>query len=324
MVDEITVKSLRDLALAIMAGLMMLLGLWIALFAAGWIRWLPWLMFLLSTASLVILLVMRLAQRRWVRVKSANRATQYTHSPNRARPLYAEADPAIIELAVLQYELFDADEPAIFTGFLDQPLLVQTGAQPAAGFNTPGQVIENAVLAYIKQVEERHQGQITTNVRIMRGSLTISLAFLSVYGFLAQYHDFVESLAMLRQQMQGLMHQVNSWYYNENGREICVRSDVQLKSPADARQSQAATPVDYVGAGPPFGVSTTVTPAHNDIRIHVANSALVNWLTLLLGVLLLAQSLLVAFYLLCVGDNDAPICAALFEQFKQWSEYVIH
>ncbi|MEZ4710760.1 MAG: hypothetical protein R3A44_26415 [Caldilineaceae bacterium] len=319
-------KSQRDLVLAVTAGHMVLLGLWVAFIAAGWAGKVLWFMPLLSAASLAVLLITLWARRRW-RAKSPSPHVQHRFAANDMRPENpAPANSAVIELANLRYEIFDADEPALFADFLDQPLLVKVGAQPG-GYDTPGQVIENAIWSYVQQLEAACRGQVTANLRIARGSLTISLAFLSVYGFLAQYHDFVESLTMLRRQMQGLMRQVNSWYLMESGRELRVRSDIQLKSPAEARQqvAKAAIKDAAVGDGFPLGITTTVTPAHNDIRIHVANSGLISWLlALLLGVSVVIQILIGVIYVTCLRDVSTTSCTELLGQILKWFGDFVH
>lgn len=318
-------KALRDFALAVMATLMVLLGLWIGLFAAGWLAWLPYLLPLLSAISLSILVTLLWAQRRWVRIEDPMPYVQQEPVGVDSSPHPAPADDEmIVELAALRYELSDMAEPTQFANFLDRPLLVKPNAPPNTAYATPAQVVEETILAYVKAMEAACGGRVTSSVSITRGSLTISLAFLSVYGFLAQYHDFVESLSLLRLQIQGLMQQVNHWYYGESGREVQVRSHVQLTSPAAARQQAAKAALAGATNGIPFGVSTTVTPAHNDIRIHVATGSLVNGLlTLLLGVLIVFQLLVLIAYLTCLGRNGAAICVDLAAQFAPWFDHFV-
>ena len=305
-----------------MAITMVTLGLWIVLFTAGWVDRLPWVLRLLSTGSLCILLILIATQRRWTHSQSRRASPAAAKSGrNGWSPAHDRAnDSRIIQLAAIRYEITDSEEPDTLVAFLDQPLLMRQG--------TPGQVLENAILAYVKQLESACQGQVTTSVSITRGSLTIALSFVSAYGFIAQYHDFVESLTLLRRQIQSLLHQTSGWYLTARGRELQVKSDVQIESPAAAllrspgavqRSRQADESAE------PLQINNSVTPAHNDIRIHVATSSLPGWLlTALLAVAMLAQLCIGVTYLAWANTATRAECTEQLGHIMEWLGQIAH
>jgi hypothetical protein len=201
----------------------------------------------------------------------------------RARRANAQRSPPL-RLAHLHYRLDDPRDPQAFNGFLDQLLLIAQ-ANPADGhYHTPIQLIEQAVVRAVRELEQRHQGRVTVEVKLSRSSLTLGLTFLAAYEFLAQYHDFVESVRLIQQQLRRVIGDASRWYYLLMERELQVETDVAIESSETLAAQRAALEASEAASGaanpPPVSSNT------NEVRIHIyppsLGGSLVNWLILIL------------------------------------------
>jgi hypothetical protein len=221
-----------------------------------------------------------------------------------------------VRLARLQVKLDDLHAPRSFEQFLVQPLLLVGDPQSGGVYQTPLQVMERELLGYVRQLEHTHRGRMTVDIRLKRNSLTIALTFLAAYEFLAQYHDFVESIRLIRRQIQGMTQNATHWYDQATGRKLTVQANLMMDAHAPnkrpAHRKRAATYASrFEKAAPPA--------AHSEVRINIYGfsfPALLLTCLVALFVFLLGAGLVAA--LGCSAFADQNACARLVQEMMSW------
>jgi hypothetical protein len=227
----------------------------------------------------------------------------------------AHAGGRQVRLARLHCKLDDPYDPRSFQQFLVQPLLLAGDLRAGGTYQTPLEVIERELLGYVRQLEHTHHGRMAVDIRWKRNSLTIVLTFLTAYEFLAQYHDFVESIRLIRRQIQGLAQNARRWYHQATGRNLAVQADLimdaRTPTTSPARRSQSATYASrFARAMPPA--------AHSEVRVNIYGfsfPALLNCLVLLF-VFLLGTVLAAVVGCSVFGDHDG--CMQLTQEIASW------
>jgi hypothetical protein len=221
-----------------------------------------------------------------------------------------------VHLARLQVKLDDPHAPRSFEQFLAQPLLLVSDPQSGGIYQTPLQVMERELLGYVRQLEHTHHGRMTVDIRLKRNSLTIALTFLAAYEFLAQYHDFAESIRLIRRQIQGMTQNATRWYEQATGRKLTVQSnlimDAHSPNKRSARRARAATYASRFEKAAP-------TAAHSEVRVNIYGfsfPALLLTCLVALFVFLLGAGLVAA--LGCSAFADQNACARLVQEIVSW------
>lgn len=211
-------------------------------------------------------------------------------------------------LARLHYVLSDPVDPASLDAFLDHPVLTTQGNQ-FQRHGTPAQMVEDAVFDFAQDVERACAGRVTCDVAVKRGSLSITLTFFTAYGLIAQYHDFVESITLLRRQMQALLQRTSSWYRATTGRDMQVHADVSIASPTSAHPDKGAADEQRT-----YGCAPAALPG-NDVRInvHVFSLAQTPMGCLALSIILLISGFLLAG-VLCLQLESRDVCQEFGER----------
>ncbi len=148
-------------------------------------------------------------------------------------------------IARLRYTIDDPLAADQFNAFLDEPVLTLHG--PAFRRDEPpARTLEQAVRALLANIDEEHAGQLSVRIDVQRGSLTLGLTVLAAYEFVAQYQEFLQSVHLLRDQIESLFHTTASQYHARTGRRARVDSDVSVEPPAahvrKMRHAAAANP----------------------------------------------------------------------------------
>jgi hypothetical protein len=154
------------------------------------------------------------------------------------------------------------------------------------------------------------------DIRLKRNSLTIALTFLAAYEFLAQYHDFVESIRLIRHQIQGLTQNATRWYEQATGRKLTVQANLIMDAHAPnkrpARRARAATYASRFEKAAP-------SAAHSEVRVNIYGfsfPALLLTCLVILFVFLLGAGLVAA--LGCSAFADQNGCARLVQEIVSW------
>ena len=211
----------------------------------------------------------------------------------------AERSAAHRPIATLHYTIDDPLAPDGFNGFLDEPVLTLHG--PAFRRDEPpARTLEQAVRALLADVDARHAGQLSVRIEVQRGSLTLGLTVLGAYEFVAQYQDFLQSVHLLREQIESLFQTTASQYHARTGHRARVDSDISIEPPAAHVRShvQQARHADRAQTSEEFTARPS-SRADADVRITVQTAPpLAGALTCLLVLLVAA---LAALLLAAVG-----------------------
>lgn len=149
-------------------------------------------------------------------------------------------------VARIKFKLEDPVDPGTFSQFLDQPMMITRQESSSRRRKTPCQILEESVFRYAKQLEKAHRRRLMVNVTIKRGSFVIGLSFLAAYDFLAQYHDFVESITLMRKQVGGLVQDASDWYRILTGRDFRVESSIEFVPSAAKAEKRKNDPKPIV------------------------------------------------------------------------------
>lgn len=164
----------------------------------------------------------------------------------------------------IEFKLEDPMDSNTFSQFLDQPMMITRQESSSRRRKTPCQILEESVFRYAKQFEEANYRRLMVDVSIKRGSFVIGLSFLAAYDFLARYHDFVESITLMRKQIEGLVQDASDWYRILTGRDIQVESSIEfIPSAAKAEKRK----IDL----PDYAISTLISIHRNNHLVLCAH-----------------------------------------------------
>jgi hypothetical protein len=231
----------------------------------------------------------------------------------------------VVRLAHFHYHLDDPRDPQSFAIFLDEPIFLLEVELELGCDDTPFQVIEDALVNYVRQVEHVHHHRLTVDLTLGRGSLTIGLTILAVYEFLAQYHDFIESVQLLQRQIAHLLREVTHWYRSLTGGELRIQSDMTIDSPTPDAQNAANSTPNYPpadGAGvQPITIINSPTPPPSppgvQVIVYSASAGSPFWGCLAAGLVLMLV-VLVALIWGCQVLYPPETCAWVWRDFLRW------
>ena len=226
----------------------------------------------------------------------------------------------MVKVATMHLKLDDPLDPQRFEQFLDQPLFSTGDEHISTAKKSSSQVLESAILSYVREIEEAYSGCLSVDVDLRRGSFTIGLTFLAVYEFVAQYHDFVESITTLQGQIRDLVQDASKWYRAMNGRDIRVYSDISIEPPVP-RTSDEGVASSVTGSA----LGDEEEPLHsaidrsqrrssgssanvNDVRIEVHTRNQGTFLGYFLLGLVLTLLVLLFIAVVCASTSGDGIC----------------
>jgi hypothetical protein len=224
----------------------------------------------------------------------------------------------MVRLAHFHYHLDDPRDPQSFAIFLNEPIFLLEVELELGRDDTPLQVIEDALVNYGQQVEHVHGNRLLVDVTLRRGSLTIGLTILAAYEFLAQYHDFIESIQLLRRQIGHLLNEVSHWYHSLTGGKLDVQSNITIDAP---------TINPHKGVEPSTSRAAQETPSitiHNTIAPPAGPPGIPGWspvwatfwgclIVWPMLILVLLMTLLMICQVLSTPENCAWTWRALFD-----------
>ena len=261
--------------------------------------------------------------------------------PYLARKVSKTLPLLMIKLATVDLRLDDPEDRQAFEQFLDQPIFSAGEAHVSAAVKTPSQLFEDAILSYVHEIEEEYGGTLSVQVNLHRGSFAIGLTFFAAYEFLAQYHDFTESIGTIRRQIRELVQDASKWYRQQTGRDICVHSTVSIEPPVtDVHSKERATggtAEETIGEAD-FGTQSQMRNQPSSVEVHSNEGAASNVNDVQINVharsqgegigytlcgLILVGVAILAAVVYCTSTAENEICTrpiiTIGEWFRNWT-----
>ena len=184
-----------------------------------------------------------------------------------------KAGPNPVEIAKLRYTLDDPDDRKEFDKFLDEPAFMTLDEEIV----TPAQLVETVALDMVRTIERQYHGNIIAETKVARGSLTLlfGLTALDAITLLANYHDVVESIELIRRQTQSIFSKLTNTYREKTDRDAKISSEIEVVSRPIIEKSskpelnavqQPPAPVSVTNsfATPPTGKEVNVSVNFNE------------------------------------------------------------
>lgn len=261
----------------------------------------------------------------------------------------------IVELAQLSFTLEDSEAPEDLEDYLTRPMMepetateltttsseasrqmptaltewtpneselrrrsTQTEANPETTTPvSPRQMIEDLVLNETAAIEKKFSGQVSVKSVVRPGSLVVLLTFCgTAYVVLSQYHDVIESIQMLRQQVRRAYQTISQGYQDRTGRNTRTRSEAVIND-LSAATTAASSPANPSSTTVPNTISNTVAPslAGDSVSVEVGRdsdrSSFIGCLTLFALLAILVLLLLIGY---CEYAGETGVCSTIFSK----------